>query len=56
VGHVVLIPDPARLAVFFPSLAFSWLCARTGSVVGCTAYHAASNVLVRVLFVSYGLA
>jgi hypothetical protein len=55
VGHVVLTPRPDRLSVFFPSLLFSWLRARTGTVIGATVYHAASNVLARFLFVSYGL-
>ena len=29
-GHLLTIHDPGRLAVFFPSLVFGWLRARTG--------------------------
>jgi membrane protease YdiL (CAAX protease family) len=49
VGHLVAIPSPHRLAVFFPSLLFGWLRNRTGSVVGPILLHAAANVLQALL-------
>ena len=48
-AHLMTIPHPARLAVFFPSLLFGWLRARTDSVLACTMYHAACNVLAQAL-------
>lgn len=44
---------PARLAVFFPSLAFGWLRAKTGSVVAATVFHAYCNALADVMFYGY---
>jgi membrane protease YdiL (CAAX protease family) len=48
-GHLVHNPSPHRLAVFFPSLLFGWLRARTDSVLASTGYHAACNVLAQAL-------
>ena len=48
-GHLIHSPSPHRLAVFFPSLLFGWLRARTGSVLASTLYHAACNVLAQAL-------
>ena len=46
---------PARLIVFFPGLFYGWLQARTSSVLTPTLYHAASNLLMQVLLVSFFL-
>ena len=52
-GHVATRPDPARLAVFFPSLVFGWLRARTGGIGGATLFHAGSNLLSSYLAHAY---
>lgn len=48
-GHFATIPDPARLAVFFPSLVFGWLRLRTGGVGAGIAFHASCNLFSEVL-------
>jgi membrane protease YdiL (CAAX protease family) len=48
-GHLVLDARVERLAVFFPSLLFGWLRARTGSVMASTVFHALCNVLAQTL-------
>ncbi|HXU01770.1 MAG TPA: CPBP family glutamic-type intramembrane protease, partial [Polyangia bacterium] len=53
VSHVVVIPNPQRLAVFFPALLFGWMRARTGSIVPGALFHALCNILSDVLHVSY---
>lgn len=53
--HLVTVPHPARLAVFFPGLLFGWLRARTGGIGASIAMHAASNVFASFLAASYGL-
>jgi membrane protease YdiL (CAAX protease family) len=55
VGHVLTIQHPARLAVFFPALAFGWLRARTGGVGAPTLFHAACNLFSATLARGYGL-
>src|SRR5690606_10558053 len=55
VGHLLTIPYPGRLAVFFPALAFGWLRARTGGVGAGIAFHALCNLLTAVLAESYRL-
>lgn len=45
VGHFATEPSPGRLAVFFPSLAFGWLRARSGGIGAPVAFHAACNLL-----------
>jgi membrane protease YdiL (CAAX protease family) len=52
-GHFLLDLDPQRLAVFFPSLLFGYLRAASFSLAGCVVYHAACNILVRMLGVHY---
>lgn len=44
VGHLVTIPHPARLAVFFPSLMFGWLRSRTGGIGAAVLFHALCNL------------
>ena len=53
IGHVAVIPNPQRLAVFFPALLFGWMRARTGSIAAGALYHALCNVLADTLHVSY---
>ncbi|HSO32872.1 MAG TPA: MrtC family glutamic-type intramembrane protease [Labilithrix sp.] len=48
-GHFATIREPARLAVFFPSLVFGWLRARTGGIGAGVAFHASCNVFSEVL-------
>lgn len=55
VGHVMTVPDPARLAVFFPALVFGWLRTRTGGIGASIAFHAACNLLSTMLAHGYGL-
>ena len=51
--HFVVIPAPARLAVFFPSLLFGVLRHWTGSLVAPILFHGASNVLGDALYFGY---
>ena len=56
-GHV-LVPiagtlDPARAAVFFPSLLFGWLREKTGTIIAPTILHGASNMMIILLQVHY---
>lgn len=48
-GHFATIREPTRLAVFFPSLAFGWLRARTGGIGAGVAFHASCNVFSELL-------
>lgn len=43
---------PARMIVFFPGLLYGWLRARTDTILVPTLYHAASNVLMKVMVIS----
>jgi membrane protease YdiL (CAAX protease family) len=52
-GHVVVIPNPQRLAVFFPALVFGWMRARTGSIVPGAVFHALCNLFADALHTSY---
>ncbi len=52
-GHLATIREPARLAVFFPSLLFGWLRARTGGVGAGVAFHASCNVFSELLGKGY---
>ena len=54
-GHFVTIPVPARLAVFFPSLVFGWLRAKTGGIGAPLAFHAFCNVFSEILGRAYGV-
>ncbi|WP_165373486.1 myxosortase MrtC [Sorangium cellulosum] len=55
-GHLLTILHPARLAVFFPSLIFGWLRARTGGIGAPLLFHAACNLFSLTLARGYGLA
>lgn len=48
-GHLITIPAAFRLAVFFPSLVFGYLRARTKSIGSSVFFHALSNVLLYVI-------
>jgi uncharacterized protein len=54
-GHVLTIRHPSRLAVFFPSLVFGWLRARTGGIGAPLLFHAACNLFSATLARGYGL-
>jgi len=53
VGHIVVVPNPQRLAVFFPALVFGWMRARTGSIAAAACFHALCNLLADVLHTSF---
>lgn len=53
-GHFLTMHNPERLAVFFPSLLFGWLRARTGGVGASIAFHACCNLLSAALWQAYG--
>jgi membrane protease YdiL (CAAX protease family) len=55
VGHVLTVPHPARMAVFFPALLFGWLRARTGSIGPGVLFHAMCNLFSAALLRGYGL-
>lgn len=48
-GHFATIREPARLAVFFPSLLFGWLRQRTRGVGAGILFHASCNVFSELL-------
>jgi membrane protease YdiL (CAAX protease family) len=48
-GHFLVDLQPARLAVFFPALAFGWMRSRSGSVAPGAIFHALCNLLSEVL-------
>ena len=52
-GHFATIREPARLAVFFPSLAFGWLRARTGGIGASVTFHASCNIFSELLGKGY---
>ena len=53
VSHIAVIPNPQRLAVFFPALLFGWMRARTGSIAAGAVFHALCNVLSDVMHTSF---
>jgi membrane protease YdiL (CAAX protease family) len=54
-GHLLTELNPGRLAVFFPSLLFGLLRARTGGIGASLLFHAMCNVLSWYLLHGYGL-
>lgn len=54
-GHFATIRQPARLAVFFPSLLFGWLRQRTGGVGAGIAFHATCNLFSEALGKGFGV-
>lgn len=55
-GHLCTEFNGARLAVFFPSLVFGFLRARTGGVGAGIVFHALCNLFASYLAQSYGFA
>jgi CAAX protease family protein len=53
-GHLLTEFNAARLAVFFPSLVFGYLRARTGGVGAGLVFHALCNLFASYLGQSYG--
>lgn len=51
-GHLAIF-QVWRLGVFFPALLFGWMRERSNSVVGGALFHAASNLLIKVLDASF---
>jgi uncharacterized protein len=47
--HFIIDLQPARLAVFFPALLFSWVAGRRGGIGAAILVHAACNLLSDVL-------
>jgi hypothetical protein len=54
-GHYLTEPNPGRLAVFFPSLVFGYLRARTGGIGASMVFHTLCNLFATYLGRSYGL-
>jgi membrane protease YdiL (CAAX protease family) len=52
-GHLATTGHPARLSVFFPSLVFGWLRARTGGIGAAVVFHAACNIFSAFLTDAY---
>jgi hypothetical protein len=55
VGHFLTIQNPTRLAVFFPSLLFGWLRARTGGIGASVVFHTLCNLYSAGLGRGYAL-
>jgi membrane protease YdiL (CAAX protease family) len=51
-GHLAIF-QVWRLSVFFPALLFGWMRERTGTILGAALFHAAANLYVRFLEVSF---
>ena len=51
-GHLAIFAV-WRLSVFFPGLLFGWMREKTGTILGATLLHAAANLFVRFLDVSF---
>ena len=54
-GHSIVQFQWWHFAIFFPSLVFGWMRARTGGVIAGAMFHAWSNVTVSVLDTLYGV-
>jgi len=53
VVHLPKDGDPRALATFFPGLLFGWIRSATGSIAAPVALHAASNIWVRLLDLTF---
>jgi membrane protease YdiL (CAAX protease family) len=51
--HLVLVPAPQRLLVFFPGLLFAWLAERSRGVFASAGHHALANVCQSALLLLY---
>jgi membrane protease YdiL (CAAX protease family) len=54
-GHLLTIPHPSRLGVFFPALLFGWMRARTGGIGASVVFHVMCNLFSTLLAEGYGL-
>jgi hypothetical protein len=54
-GHYLTIPNPGRLAVFFPALLFGWLRVRTRGIGAGVVFHALCNLFAATLGRGYGM-
>jgi membrane protease YdiL (CAAX protease family) len=52
-GHLATTGHVARLSVFFPSLVFGWLRAKTRGIGAAVAFHAACNIFSAYLTQAY---
>ncbi len=55
-GHSLVVFQWWHFAIFFPSLAFGWLRARTGHVLAGALFHAWANIWVALLDHAWGVA
>ena len=53
VVHLVAVPAPFRLAVFFPGLLFAWIAERSRSSLAAAVNHALCNAMLAVLLRLY---
>jgi len=51
--HLVAVPAPFRLLVFFPGLLFGWVAERSGSAVAAAVLHALCNLALQGLWACY---
>jgi hypothetical protein len=51
-GHLAIF-QAWRLSVFFPALLFGWMRERSGTIAGAALFHAACNLYVQFLEVSF---
>lgn len=56
VSHLLTTPNPTRLLVFFPSLLFGWLRARSGGIGASVLFHAACNLFSASVARGFGFA
>ena len=47
--HLVVVPHPGRLLVFFPALVFAWLAERSHGALAPAVHHSLCNVALRLL-------
>ncbi|MBN2804093.1 MAG: CPBP family intramembrane metalloprotease [Deltaproteobacteria bacterium] len=55
IGHFIIIPEPSRLLVFFPSLVFGWLKYRQKDINSSVMYHGGSNIFMNIFRTGLGL-
>ncbi len=51
--HLVAVPAPFRLLVFFPGLLFGWVAERSGSAIAAAVLHALCNLTLQALLACY---
>ena len=55
IGHSLVVFQWWHFAIFFPSLVFGWMRARTGGIIAGALFHAWSNIGVSTLDALYGV-